>query len=45
LQLLATGQLDEARIYREELLALDPENPDLLYNQGPLLRETKGGTK
>ena len=34
LQLLASGQLDEARIYQEELLALDPENTDLLYNLG-----------
>jgi len=37
-QLLASGQLDEARIYLEELLRQDAENPDLLYNQGPLLR-------
>jgi hypothetical protein len=28
-------QLDEARIYLEELLRQDPENPDLFYNQGP----------
>ena len=34
LQLLASGQLDEARIYLEELLRQDPENPDLLYNLG-----------
>lgn len=34
LQLLAAGRLDEARIYLEELLALDPDNPDLLYNLG-----------
>ena len=38
LKLLASGQLDEARIYLEVLLRQDPENPDLLYNQGPLLR-------
>jgi hypothetical protein len=37
-QLPASGQLDEARIYLEELLRQDPENTDLLYNQGPLLR-------
>jgi len=37
-QLLASGQLDEARIYLEELLRQDPDNPDLLYNLGPLLR-------
>jgi len=37
-QLLASGQLDEARIYLEELLRQDPDNTDLLYNQGPLLR-------
>ena len=35
LQLLASDRLDEARIYQEELLLQDPENPDLLYNQGP----------
>ena len=34
LTLLAAGRLDEARIYLEELLALDPDNPDLLYNLG-----------
>jgi len=34
LQLLAAGQLDEARIYLEELLRQDPDNPDLLYNLG-----------
>jgi tetratricopeptide (TPR) repeat protein len=34
LQLLASGQLDEARIYLEELLRQDPHNPDLLYNLG-----------
>ena len=33
-QLLASGQLDVARIYLEELLRQDPENPDLLYNLG-----------
>ena len=33
-QLLASGQLDEARIYLEELLRQDPENTDLLYNLG-----------
>ncbi|HUS75282.1 MAG TPA: tetratricopeptide repeat protein [Methanothrix sp.] len=33
-QLLASGQLDEARIYLEELLRQDAENPDLLYNLG-----------
>ena len=33
-QLLASGQLDEARIYLEELLRQDPENPDILYNLG-----------
>jgi tetratricopeptide (TPR) repeat protein len=33
-QLLASGQLDEARIYLEELLRQDPDNPDLLYNLG-----------
>jgi predicted Zn-dependent protease len=37
LQFLASGQLDEARIYLEELLRQGPENTDLLYNQGPLL--------
>ncbi len=38
-QLLASGQLDEARIYLEELLRqVDAENPDLLNNQGLLLR-------
>ena len=31
---LASGQLDEARIYLEELLRQDPENPDLHYNLG-----------
>jgi tetratricopeptide (TPR) repeat protein len=36
-QLLASGQLEEARIYLEELLRQDPDNTDLLYNQGPLL--------
>ncbi|RQW79901.1 MAG: tetratricopeptide repeat protein [Methanothrix sp.] len=34
LQLLASGHLDEARIYLEELLRQDPDNPDLLYNLG-----------
>jgi len=34
LLLLASGQLDEARIYLEELLRQDPENTDLLYNLG-----------
>ena len=34
LKLIAAGRLDEARIYLEELLAMDPENPDLLYNLG-----------
>jgi tetratricopeptide (TPR) repeat protein len=34
LQLLASGRLDEARIYLEELLRQDPENTDLLYNLG-----------
>ena len=33
-QLLASGQLDEARIYLDELLRLDSENTDLLYNLG-----------
>ena len=33
-QLLAAGRLDKARIYLEELLRQDPENPDLLYNLG-----------
>jgi len=33
-QLLASGQLDEARIYLEELLRQGPENTDLLYNLG-----------
>ena len=33
-QLLASGQLDEARIYLVELLRQDPDNPDLLYNLG-----------
>jgi tetratricopeptide (TPR) repeat protein len=33
-QLLASGQLDEARIYLEELLRQDAENTDLLYNLG-----------
>jgi tetratricopeptide (TPR) repeat protein len=28
------SQLDEARIYLEELLRQDPDNPDLLYNLG-----------
>jgi tetratricopeptide (TPR) repeat protein len=31
---LGSGQLDEARIYLEELLRQDPDNPDLLYNLG-----------
>jgi|GEM_PF-3638209 len=35
LQLLASDRLDKARIYLEELFRQDPENPDLLYNQGP----------
>ncbi len=30
LQLLASGHLDEARIYLEELLRQNPDNPDLL---------------
>ena len=34
LKLLAAGQLDEARIYLEELLRQDSDNPDLLYNLG-----------
>jgi tetratricopeptide (TPR) repeat protein len=34
LQHLANGRLDEARIYLEELLHQDPDNPDLLYNLG-----------
>ena len=34
LKLLAAGRLDEARIYLEELLRQDPDNPDLLYNLG-----------
>jgi len=34
LKLLAAGQLDEARIYLEELLRQGPDNPDLLYNLG-----------
>jgi tetratricopeptide (TPR) repeat protein len=34
LQLLASGHLDEARIYLEELLRQDPDNPDILYNLG-----------
>ena len=34
LKLIAAGRLDEARIYLEELLALDPDNTDLLYNLG-----------
>ncbi len=34
LQLLAAGQLDEARIYLEELLCQNPDNPDLPYNLG-----------
>jgi tetratricopeptide (TPR) repeat protein len=34
LQLLHSGRLDGARIYLEELLRQDPENPDLLYNLG-----------
>ena len=34
LKLLAAGQLDEARIYLEELLRQDPDNPDILYNLG-----------
>jgi tetratricopeptide (TPR) repeat protein len=34
LQLLASGRLNEARIYLEELLRQDPDNPDLLYNLG-----------
>ena len=34
LKLIAAGRLDEARIYLEELLLQDPDNPDLLYNLG-----------
>ena len=34
LKLIAAGRLDEARIYLEELLALDPDNPDIPYNLG-----------
>ncbi len=34
LKLIAAGRLDEARIYLEELLRQDPDNPDLLYNLG-----------
>ena len=34
LQLLAAGRLDEARVYLEELLRQDPDNPYLLYNLG-----------
>lgn len=34
LKLLAAGRLDEARIYLEELLRQDPDNPDVLYNLG-----------
>ena len=34
LQLLAAGRLGESRIYLEELLRQDPDNPDLLYNLG-----------
>jgi len=34
LKLLAAGQLDEARIYLEEFLRQDPDNPALLYNLG-----------
>jgi tetratricopeptide (TPR) repeat protein len=33
-KLLQSGQIDQARIYLEELLRQDPENPDLLYNLG-----------
>ena len=33
-QLLASAQLDEARISLEELHRQDPENTDLLYNRG-----------
>ncbi len=31
-QPLASGQLDEARVYLEELLRQDAENTDLLYD-------------
>lgn len=31
---LQSGQIDKARIFLEELLRKDPENPDLLYNLG-----------
>jgi len=34
LKLIAAGRMDEARIYLEELLHQDPDNPDLLYNLG-----------
>ncbi len=33
-KLLQSGQIDQARIYLEELLRQEPENPDLLYNLG-----------
>ncbi len=33
-KLLQSGQIDQARIYLEELLRQNPENPDLLYNLG-----------
>jgi hypothetical protein len=32
-QLLAFVRLDEARIYLEELLCQDPDDPDLLFNK------------
>ncbi|MDD2755343.1 MAG: tetratricopeptide repeat protein [Methanothrix sp.] len=34
LKLLQSGQIDQARIYLEELLRQEPENADLLYNLG-----------
>ena len=34
LKFIQAGRLDEARIYLEELLHQDPDNPDLLYNLG-----------
>ena len=34
LKFIQSGRLNEARIYLEELLRQDPDNPDLLYNLG-----------
>ena len=34
LKFIQAGRLAEARIYLEELLRQDPDNPDILYNLG-----------